>query len=47
MIDLSSLVPYRVMEQSKFYDQGTSSSPHLDRKGYQAISEAVAEALAR
>ena len=41
----SELVSQREMAEKKYYDQGVSSSPHLSKEGYEALSNAVAKAL--
>lgn len=46
MIDLPALVPYREMATNHYYDQGTSTNPHLDKSGYQAIATALASKIA-
>ena len=43
---LPQLIPHSVMESNHYYDRGATSNPHLASEGYQAISEAVAHALA-
>ncbi|MFA6294080.1 MAG: hypothetical protein WC637_19985, partial [Victivallales bacterium] len=43
---MSELVSQREMAEKKYYDKGVSSSPHLSKEGYEALSKAVAKALA-
>jgi lysophospholipase L1-like esterase len=45
MIDIPALVPYAEMKAGGYYDKGRSSDAHLDRKGYDAITAALADAL--
>ncbi len=42
---LPELITQSEMAEKGYYDKGTPSNPHLDRSGYEAISEAVAQAL--
>jgi hypothetical protein len=44
---LPELVPYHDMVEKKYYDKGSVSNPHLSREGYQALSEAVVNALSQ
>jgi len=41
------LVTYQQMATGKYYDKDAPSSPHLSREGYQALSQAAAQALAQ
>ncbi len=47
LIDLSKLVPYETMVSEKYYDKGRASDAHLDKRGYEAISRALAAELTK
>ncbi len=44
-IDLEKLVPYQQMLDGHYYNGDTTTNPHLDRKGYEAIATALTTKL--
>jgi len=45
VINLEQLVPYQKMVDDKLFDGGRQTDSHLDRKGYETISQAIADKL--
>lgn len=44
---IPELVSYQEMVENKYYNKGSVSNPHLSRKGYKALSEAIVKALSQ